>query len=320
MNMAKLAALCGVSVSTVSKAFSKSTEISDEKREHIFRIAKENGCYDKYCKNIYKEKVVAVICPEFKSGIYAEQLSIIEQEIKKYGAVTIASCTDFDDGRRCELMRYFTEFAKVDGIISLDTLCEDKKYSVPVVALGEYKNVHSIVLSMENAVDEAIGHFKENGHTRIAFLGEKLTSSKKRLFIKYMQKHKLVINDSYIIDGQGRFGEAGYDAMNRLFEKENIPTAVLCAYDNIAIGAMKSIYEHGKKIPEDISVIGFNDIKELPYLDVPLTSISSQNEDLCQILVELLFEVMESGRENVVKTIKVSKQLIKRNSVGRAKD
>lgn len=317
MNMAKLAELCGVSVSTVSKAFSKSTEISEEKREHIFKIARENGCYDKYCKGGYVGKVVAVICPEFKSGIYAEQLSIMESEIKKYGAVIIASCTNFDDDRRCELMRYFTEYAKVDGIICLDTLCEDKRYSVPVVALGEYKNVHSVVLSMENAVYEAIGHFRENGHRNIAYLGESLTEKKKDMFIKCMQKHKLAINEDYIIDGHGRFEEAGYDAMNRLFEEENVPTAVLCAYDNIAIGAMKSIYEHGKKIPEDISVIGFNDIKELPYLDVPLTSITSHNDDLCQVLVELLFDVMENGRENVVKTIKVSKQLVKRASVGK---
>ena len=317
MNMAKLAELCGVSVSTVSKAFSKSTEISKEKREYIFNIAKENGCYDKYFKGDYIGKVVAVICPEFKSGIYAEQLSIMEQEIKKYGAVIIASCTNFDDDRRRELVRYFTEYAKVDGIICLDKLCEDKKYSVPMVALGEYKNVHSVVLSMDNAVDEAIRHFRENGHRNIAYLGEKLTRAKKDIFIKYMQKNGMQVNENYIVDGKGRFEEAGYDAMNRLFEEENVPTAILCAYDNIAIGAMKSIHEHGKKIPEDISVIGFNNIKELPYLDVPLTSITSHNEDLCQIIVELLFDVMEKNQENVVKTIKVSKQLVKRASVGK---
>lgn len=318
MNMASLARLCGVSVSTVSKAFSGSTEISEEKIKHIFRVAKENGCYEKYCKNIYPSRVIAVICPEFKSGVYAEMLSLMEAEVKKYGGTLIASCTDFDDGRRNELMTYFTEYAKVDGIISLDVVCADEKHSVPVVALGEYKNIHSVALSMENAVDDAISHLKENGHRNIAFVGEKLTQPKEKLFRTFMDKHRLPVRDEYVVEGEGRFEAAGYDAMNRLFECDNVPTAVICAYDNIAIGAMKCIYEHGKTIPEDISVIGFNDIKELPYLSVPLTSVSSHNPDLCQIMVELLFEVMEDGREDVVKTIKVSKQLIKRASVGKA--
>lgn len=318
MNMARLARLCGVSVSTVSKAFSGSTEISDEKREHIFRIARENGCYEKYCKNVYRGKVIAVICPEFKSGVYAETLSLMESEVKKYGGTLIASCTDFDDSRRNELMTYFTEYAKVDGIISLDVVCADKKHSVPVVALGEYKNIHSVVLSIESAVDEAISHLKENGHRDIAFVGEKLTQSKEKMFRTIMDKYKIPVRDEYIVEGRGRFEEAGYDAMNKLFESDNVPTAIICAYDNIAIGAMKSIYEHGMTIPEDISVIGFNDIKELPYLNVPLTSITSHNKDLCQIMVELLLEVMESGREDIVKTIKVSKQLVKRESVGKS--
>ena len=81
MTMSKLANLAGVSVSTISKAFSGSKEISEERRNFIFEIAKQAGCYDKYCKNVHTEKVIAVICPEYKSRFYSEQLSILEKEM-----------------------------------------------------------------------------------------------------------------------------------------------------------------------------------------------------------------------------------------------
>ena len=133
-----------------------------------------------------------------------------------------------------------------------------------------------------------------------------------------MRKNGLEVKEEYIITEEARFESAGYKAMNRLFNEGKVPTAILAAYDNIAIGAMKSIYEHGVKIPEDISVIGFDDIKELPYLNVPLSSITAYNEDLCEILVNFIFEIINKKNGDAIKTIKLSKRLIKRESVGKA--
>ena len=315
MTMAQLAALAGVSVSTVSKAFSGSLEISEEKREHIFEIARREGCYDKYCKNPYSRSVIAVICPEFKSRLYSEQLSLLESEIKKRDATMIVSCTDFDHEREDELLTFFSEYSKVDGII-IYGLHSDKQYSIPIVSLSETQsNCDSVCVSHENAVYEAIKHFKEYGHRDIAFIGEPLTVSKHDTFREAMQKNKLTVNDEYIVEGRGRFEFAGYTAMNKLLELEKPPTAILAAYDDIAIGAMKSIFEHGLKIPEDISIIGMDNIKETPYLSVPLTSITTYNEDLCQIAVDILFERIK-GR-NLTKNIKLSRELIKRGSVGK---
>lgn len=317
MNMTKLARLCNVSVSTVSKAFAKNSEISEKKREEIFKIARENGCYDKYCKGEYQGLVVGVIVSEFRSKYYAQQLSCLEKEIRRRGGIMLVGSSNFDPLAENEIVTYFSEFAKVDGIISLEKLENEKRLSVPCVAIGKHKYAHSVILSIEPAVDEAILYLKNNGHKSIAFIGEQLTKGKREIFVKSMEKHKLPIKAEYIVEGGGRFEKAGYNAMSRLFEQKELPTAVICAYDNIAIGAMKCINEHGKKIPEDISIIGFNDIEELPYLGVPLTSITSHNEDLCQIIVELLFDVMKNKGKQ--KTIKVSKQLVIRASSGKAR-
>ena len=317
MTMAQLAALAGVSVSTVSKAFSGSNEISEEKREHIFKIARKEGCYDKYTKNPYNRNVIAVICPEFKSRLYSEQLSLLESEIKKRDATMIVSCTDFNYEREEELLTFFSEYSKVVVIIVYG-MHSEKEFSLPIVSMSEtHNNCDSVHVSSETAVTEAIKHFKEYGHRDIAFIGETLTVSKQDTFKKAMQKNKLTINDEYIIEGKGRFESAGYTAMNKLFELKKPPTAILAAYDDIAIGAMKSIYEHGLKIPEDISIIGMDNIKETPYLSVPLTSITSYNEDLCQIAVDMLFEKIKCRK--LIKNIKLSRELIKRGSVGKVK-
>lgn len=317
--MAKLAKLAGVSVSTVSKAFSGSEEISEEKKEHIFRIAKEAGCYDKYCKNIYSKKVIAVICPEFQSRYYSEQLTIFEREINARGSTMIVSATEFDAKREEELLEFFSEYAKVDGIIIYSPTITGKKYSLPIAAIGKHDTFNSICLSHKRAICEAVEQLAENGHKAIAFIGEKNTRSKRTAFEYAMENAGIDVKAEYVTESEFRFEAAGYDGMNMLFNCQERPTAVLAAYDCIAIGAMKSIYEHGLKIPDDISIIGMDDIKETPYLSVPLTSITSYNDDLCQIVVDMLFDDMGGGGKNVTKHIKISTELVKRGSVGKVK-
>lgn len=124
---------------------------------------------------------------------------------------------------------------------------------------------------------------------------------------------------SYFTESAERFEEAGYDAMNTLLAKEKRPTAVIAAYDSIAIGAMKSIYEHGLSIPDDISLIGMDDESQTAYLNVPLTSTTSYLEDLCEIVVDVLFNRIENGDELAIRKINVSTELVERKSVGKAK-
>lgn len=319
MTMKQLASLAGVSVSTVSKAFSQKSEIPEKTRQHIFEIARKQGCYEKYCKSHFAKKVIAVICPEFQSGNYSQHLAYLRKEIEKRDAVMIAGSHEFNEDSTSELVSYFTENAKVDGIIAIDSIKHEIKCNTPIVVIGECENYDSISLSIFSAINDAILYFKENGHKDIAFLGEKLTTSKCDCFIQAMEKAGIKIDYDYIVKSDCRFEEAGYDGMKKIFSKGKIPTAVIAAYDNIAMGAMKYIREHGLKIPEDISVIGMDDNREAAYLDVPMTSITPYYEDLSEIAVDLLFEKIENKTSDKNKKIKVSAELVKRESTGKAK-
>ena len=117
MNLNTIAKLAGVSVSTVSKAFSGSEEISMQTKEHIFKIARENGCFEKYSKNKYERKVIGVVCPEISSDYYANILAVLNRVITAQGGVMISAVSDFSAEKEEELFTYFSVYAKVNGII-----------------------------------------------------------------------------------------------------------------------------------------------------------------------------------------------------------
>lgn len=319
MTMKQLASLAGVSVSTVSKAFSQKSEIPEKTRQHIFEIARKQGCYEKYCKSHFAKKVIAVICPEFQSGNYSQHLAYLRKEIEKRDAVMIAGSHEFNEDSTSELVSYFTENAKVDGIIAIDSIKHEIKCNTPIVVIGESERYDSIALSMRSAITDAVAYFKENGHKNIAFVGEKLTVSKREFFIQTMKDAGMSVNDEYIVESEYRFEKAGYDGMKKILSKGKIPTAVIAAYDSIAVGVMKYIHEYGLKIPDDISVIGMDDNREAAYLDVPMTSITPYYEDLSEIAVNLLFEKIQNKNSVGNKKIRVSAELIKRESTGKAK-
>ncbi len=314
MTMRKLAELAGVSVSTVSKAFSGSKEVSAQQRKHIFELAKENGCFEKYYKALPGKPVIAVISPEYQSVYYAHQFALLEREIRARGAMMLAGCYNFDTEELRELYDYYAQHVKVDGMILYRDI-PNAHPAVPTVVIGKSTKADSITISWEGPIAQMLDLLGKNGHKEIAYIGEKNTATKRRVFEAEMKKRGLV---PQIVETSVRFEAAGYEMMQKLLSQPEPPTAVLAAYDAIAVGAMKAVYEHGLGIPGDISIVGMDDVKHNPYFDVPLASVTSYNEDLCEIAVDLLFERMRN-RDAKRKHVRVSAELVCRGSVGKVK-
>ncbi len=114
MNLSMIAKPAEVSVSTVSKAFSGSKEISEETKLRIFEIAKQNNCFDKYFKNKYGKKVVAVLYPEIQSNYYTKIVDDLERMLRQKDVVMVSSITNFDKER--ENITIKTEFVPRESV------------------------------------------------------------------------------------------------------------------------------------------------------------------------------------------------------------
>ena len=321
MTLRELASLANVSVSTISKAFSFSKGVSDETREQIFRIAREHGCYEQFHKGRYFKKLIAVICPEIKSEAYHRIITYLETLIADMGATMILSLSNFSASTEETLYSYHAYYQKVDGIILVGNYSDlAEEYTVPTVRIGfsNSKSLNNVCSFSQPAMEEAIKHLMDTGHRKIGFVGESLTSEKADYFHLAMKKYALPINTEYIIASEERFETGGYQAMKKMLELDERPTAVVFGYDYMALGAMRCVKDYGLSVPDDISIIGMDNIQLLPFLDTPLTSISSHYKTQCEMAVDILQKKMKNIYHSESHVLEAT--LIKRDSVKNLKE
>lgn len=299
MTLSKLAKLAHVSVSTVSKAFSMSNEIHPETREMIFAVAKEHGCFKKYYKAKYPKPVIAILCPEFK---YAEAVSAAQQRLAELGCEISVASTDFSPKTEMELLQYYDRYTEVDGVIIIDGRVDSyDSYDLPIVEVSGHAEAKLRVnVSCEAGMREAIEYFESKQATPIAYIGELLTGESKRYFEAFCPQGIVEL-------AKDRFEKGGYQAMENLLKLKERPRAVICAYDYLAIGAMRCIQDHGLSVPEDVAVMGINNTHSCPYIEPPLSSIDTHINDGCRIAADILLACLmgEPYEEETVMPTKV---------------
>ncbi len=320
MTLKDIAKLCNVSVSTVSKAFCDADDVSRETKQLIFEIAKENGCYEKYYKGRYHKFVVAVICPEIDSQFYARFIEHLEDAIEREDGVTVIAIDRFDGDRQRELIEYFSAGNRADGIVVYSLKELKKGYDIPIISIGnKVPTVDSVRSEMDGAIDDMVRHLKTLGHKRAAFIGEPLTLSRQEKFLKAAGANGLKVDADDVIVAESRFEEAGYSCAKKLIGQGTDCTAIVCSYDNIAIGVMRYLEQEGYKIPDDFSVIGMDNIDTSKYLKQSLTTIDLHYEELCTVVADLMAKKVRNRWVMARQEIKISADLIIRESTGKAK-
>lgn len=317
MTQRELAKLANVSFSTVSKAFNNSDDISEETKNYIFKIAKQYGCYGEFFKGKYHKKIIAIICPEIVSSYYAEFINFFQTLIEKDGDIPIISSDNFDKNTSDELIEYYASYMKVDGIITFELKSALKKgYTTPIVSVlsNISSSVDTVEVNFKSAVFDAVKLLDDYGHKKIAFLGEKLTTAKAELYKKAMKN--IGNSNINVIESEYRFEAAGEDGVRQILTMGNSVTALICAYDNIAFGAIKELKKAGLRVPNDVSVIGMDNINTGKYTDTSLTTIDSNPEQVCTAAWNLLNEKIKnpylSGKKEIINA-----KLIIRESIAR---
>ena len=315
MTLQKLADLAHVSVSTVSKAFSGSADISEQTRRLVFETARRHGCYEQFDKGVYHKKIIAVICPELESLYYGKLLTELERRIREMGGTMALSVSRFDPEVQQELFLYHSCYQKTNGVVLIGRPEGIKNPNLfPAVSLSASADSTQEWLAVGTdyftPILQAVDYLLSLGHRNIVFLGEPKTYEKEHLYRRAMEKRgmkaKSVVTDA-------RFEACGFLGMSRLLN--DLPTAVIAAYDTIAIGAAHCLRSHGFSVPGTVSLIGMDDLPVTSYLDIPLTTISDDSYRVCEAALALLLKKMEQKYFVPKEKISIPGQFIIRNSV-----
>lgn len=306
ITLSKIAKLAHVSVSTASKAFSMSPEVSEQTRQEIFRIAKEHGCFKKFYNAKYPKYVIAVVCPEFQGRYYSSMVAALQEELRSRNCEMCVASTDFSAEAEASLLEYYHNYANVDGIIMIGGKVPlPESYEIPVISVvpncrhpgGKRLLAGGICLRVDyrQAMNRIVRHFETEGIRAIGFIGERHTAGKLQIFRQVMKKAGLPCQ--HVVTG-GRFEQGGYRSMEKLLAAEDRPRAVVCAYDHLAIGAMRCLADHGLKVPEDMAIVGMDNIPEARYLVPTLSSIDFCIPETCRNAAESIVGLI-GGNEGI---------------------
>lgn len=184
-------------------------------------------------------------------------------------------------------------------------------------------NITTLTMDFKSSVYDALDYLTELGHTKIAYLGGKeyvgnqelFIDERKVAFLSYLSKHNL--KSSWIYEDVFTTA-AGYRMAQELLCSSQLPTAIFASSDAIAFGAMRAIQEKGLSIPEDISIIGFNDMEMSSYTTPPLTTIHAPAYDMGQHGANVIYAATNLNIETPLKA-KIPCKLIKRESCRKTK-
>lgn len=321
----------GVSVSTVSRVINNSKPVSDALREKVFDIIERNN----YKPNALAQglatnrtNMIGVVVPDISNAVFGMLTKGINSICARRG-YTIIVC---ESGGKLEeelrLLQVLQDkiisgvlFAGVDVNKTLTDAMLDKDYPVVLVtqeaSAGE-GIIHTVIHDNVRAVHDATNFLLENGHRKIAYVGgEKhdFSSGKKRLagYKSALQDAGIPITDSWITQKSFSY-QSGYDAMRKIYE-ENVmlPTAVVAGSDLIAAGVIQFLKDVSVSVPEEISVIGFDDLESITYLPMNLSTVRINYFDEGEKAARALMRLID-GVGEMPKTEYVPHKIIRRST------
>ena len=295
-----------VSPATVSRVLTNSANVRKDKKDRVEAlIEKYHFKPNALAKGLSdtKSKTIGMIVADIRNPYYSELFVLCEEEAKKHG-YTMLVCNSLGD-IELEIQQFdMLQQHQVAAIIHLGGAVDDvktkSKYvaklkqvlkTTPVVIGGmrSVDKVHYVMIDADKATELLMNHLLSQGHRKIAVVGGNRTVNstcvKYRTYQNILEKYGIEFKPEYIIDGKYNYS-SGYDGMNRMFDEGNIPTAVIAINDFSAAGVIRSIGEHGWKVPEDISVVSYDNTYLSDIVLPKLTSIDYNYDSYGKILVE----------------------------------
>ncbi|MBM7541394.1 LacI family DNA-binding transcriptional regulator [Amphibacillus cookii] len=320
----------GYSISTVSKVLNHYSDVGDKAKKIINEAVDELGYFPSSSARTLSTKrswTIGVVFVE-DSGIGIEHpffnavIESFKKSAEKEGYDLLFASNNIGNEPKTYVDHF--RYRGVDGVVvvcstlnspDMDRLMES---DIPSVVIDLDMRGANVVYSDNLLGSElAVDYLYSLGHKKIAHIyGSKtLFVGEQRLegFISAMKKNKLTVPEEYLIDGGVFTYEGGKKAMEQMLKLKDLPTAVYVAGDLMAIGAIAAIQEAGLKVPDDFSIIGFDDIQIGRYMTPGLTTIRQETTLIGKTAATLLIEQI-NAKEKQSMSVKIPVRLIERTS------
>jgi len=290
----------GVSIATVSRTVNHIPTVNPELAQRVWKAIEEVG----YLPNTQaralvsgRSQMLGLIVSEITNPFFPELVQEFENLAVAQGYEVLIGSTNYDPARTESLMRRLLQ-RNVDGVAVMTFGVEEElvkklvEREFPLVfvdAAPDLPNIHIVKVDYAEGIRQGVQHLAALGHRNIAFISGPLTQrsplARREAFVRSMAELGLKVPPQHLVEGKHTM-EGGIVAMERLLAMPDLPTAVMCSNDMTAIGALHALYRTTHRVPDDISVVGFDDIHLAQFMLPPLTTVQMSCRDLAAAAVE----------------------------------
>jgi LacI family transcriptional regulator len=314
----------GVSPATVSRVLTNSAKVKCDKHAKVLEIVeKYNFKPNALAKGLAetKSRTIGVLAADIRNPYYAALFVACEQAARAID-YTVTLCNSLGEmENEIELLEKMQE-QKVDAIIQIggraDDLVSNIEYvekvnqimlTTPVIVTGKLDGTrcHMVRIDSMKAIELLMEHLLGLGHRRIALIGGRqdvlATFEKLQKYKLILKENKIDYDESLVSDDGGYDFETGYIKMNKMLNKGIMPTAVIAINDFAALGIVKSIIEHGYSVPDDISVVSYDNTYMAEMSSPKLTSIDYNYDEFGRKLIDTAVAVTKDDKRGLIRMV-----------------
>ena len=329
MDIRTVAKLTNVSIATVSRTINRVSTVNPKMAKRVWEAIEKLDYFPNTQARALvsgRSRLLGLIVSEITNPFFPELIQGFEDIAVEHGYEILVSSTNDDHLRMSLCIRRMLE-RRAEGVavmtfgVERPLLEQLAERNVPLVFVDvgpERPGISLLHVDYRNGIQQGVEHLAAQGHRDIGFISgpKRLHSAQSRLvaFTRSLEECALAVAPASTVEGD-HIMEGGMAAMEQLLKSKHMPTAVMCSNDMTAIGVLHKIYQAGLRVPDDLSVIGFDDIHIARVTIPPLTTIQMSCFELARAAVTALCAHVEDGREPK-RNYKIPTRLIVRESTG----
>ncbi len=333
----KVAELANVSIGTVSNAFKRPDKVSPATRERILKVSRELNYFPNQLASALvtsQTKILGLMVSYSFSANRGKAIIEFSRRAAEYGYIVMLATVNMKLEEEEEAISRFLQY-RVDGVVIYGDYSETmtqhfkklQQNNVPFIAVKRYdESYNNINVEADDAISEMVDQLQRFGHSQIcAIVGNfrhkdgSLGVRAKRFetFKRVLRERGIQFTDDDLIIVEKDSKECGIEAIDKILAERrgNMPTALFCMYDHIAIGAMTRLMQRGYRIPRDISVVGYGNYEVAEYSVVSLSTVDTRETEILQQALSMLMDRIDNP-EMATESKVIQHRFILRDSIG----